>query len=363
MGLAGSPARRRSTATTSATTSPAPAAPTRGHLHPERATAEDPRLHLRGAGRRRRPTAEPITHAGRFAHESVAWDPKRGALYLSEDNFAFPSGFYKYVPPQDPSRPAACSTAAGLHAQGRGRRPTPTWPCTSRTGRRFDVEWVEIDQPYVDFGRTPPGRRRRRPTTRRSSSSAARAWPRARPSSPGSRARSTTAAGSTSPRPRAAGPPSPTQPDTVGGFGKGCGQIWGYDTRAQKLHMLFESPEPGRPRLPGQRDDQRRAGTLIVCEDGDQRQLPAWPHPQGRALRHRPEQDQPTRHRSGRRVRRVDVQPRRRARCSSTSRPPSGCPSRSGGPGAASASDRSGLSTSAAGRGWPGRPPRARLSR
>jgi uncharacterized protein len=49
-------------------------------------------------------TAEPITHAGRFPHESVAWDPRGGALYLSEDNFAFLSGFYKYVPPRHPKR-------------------------------------------------------------------------------------------------------------------------------------------------------------------------------------------------------------------------------------------------------------------
>src|SRR4029453_16488541 len=35
-------------------------------------------------------TADPITHAGRFPHESVAWDPRGGALYLIEDNFAFP---------------------------------------------------------------------------------------------------------------------------------------------------------------------------------------------------------------------------------------------------------------------------------
>ena len=49
-------------------------------------------------------SAEPITQAGRFAHESVAWDPHTEALYLSEDNFAFPSGFYKYVPPVGPHR-------------------------------------------------------------------------------------------------------------------------------------------------------------------------------------------------------------------------------------------------------------------
>ena len=52
-------------------------------------------------------SAEPITQAGRFAHESVAWDPHTEALYLSEDNFSFPSGFYKYVPPASPHKAGA----------------------------------------------------------------------------------------------------------------------------------------------------------------------------------------------------------------------------------------------------------------
>ncbi len=45
---------------------------------------------------------QPIKSAGRFAHEAVAFDPKGGILYLTEDNFGFPSGFYRYLPPSDP---------------------------------------------------------------------------------------------------------------------------------------------------------------------------------------------------------------------------------------------------------------------
>src|SRR5262245_44114835 len=46
---------------------------------------------------------EPITSAGRFAHEAVAFDPAGGRLYLTEDNFGFPSGFYRYTPRRTPS--------------------------------------------------------------------------------------------------------------------------------------------------------------------------------------------------------------------------------------------------------------------
>ena len=43
---------------------------------------------------------QPIRAAGRFAHEAVAYDPKSGYLYLTEDNFGFRSGFYRYKPPR-----------------------------------------------------------------------------------------------------------------------------------------------------------------------------------------------------------------------------------------------------------------------
>ena len=34
----------------------------------------------------------------------MAFDPLGGYLYLTEDNFGFPSGFYRYKPPSDPVR-------------------------------------------------------------------------------------------------------------------------------------------------------------------------------------------------------------------------------------------------------------------
>ena len=47
---------------------------------------------------------EPITSAGRFAHEAAAYSPHEGYVYLTEDNFAFPSGLYRYRPPVNPMR-------------------------------------------------------------------------------------------------------------------------------------------------------------------------------------------------------------------------------------------------------------------
>ena len=45
---------------------------------------------------------QPIRSAGRFAHEAVSYDPESGYLYLTEDDFGFASGFYRYKPPSDP---------------------------------------------------------------------------------------------------------------------------------------------------------------------------------------------------------------------------------------------------------------------
>src|SRR4029453_2601636 len=57
---------------------------------------------------------EPVTSAGRFAHEAVAFDPARGDLYLTEDNFGFPSGFYRYTPPRDAMRDGRLSDGGRL---------------------------------------------------------------------------------------------------------------------------------------------------------------------------------------------------------------------------------------------------------
>ncbi len=106
---------------------------------------------------------------------------------------------------------------------------------------------------------------------------------------------------------------------------------------ADAAHALRVA-ERRRAGLPGQRHDQRSRHP-VVCEDGSDRQLPARPDPHGRAVRHR--QEQPAGYGGRQRVRRRDVQPGRRDAVRQHAGRPSGCRSRSGGRGAASASDPS----------------------
>ena len=128
-----------------------------------------------------------------------------GILYLTEDNFGFPSGFYRYIPKTQPDattgppRQRGPPPDAGRH----GVSPTPTSRRAQAQGAPYHVEWVDIDDPDPTFPYTPG---QTAPTTndRPSSTSATRDGPRARRASPASRAPSTTTASSTSPPPRVA---------------------------------------------------------------------------------------------------------------------------------------------------------------
>ena len=259
--------------------------------------------------RRRARHGQPITHAGRFPHESVAWDPQRRRALPQRGQLRVPVRLLQVRPAgRTRSRPAGCSTAAGSTCSRSWASTNADLAAHIANGTTFDVEWVEIDQPSFDFGRPAPGGADARPTTRRMQFVSTRVWPRVPPSSPGSRARSTTAAGSTSLDPgrrRDRRRPSRTRSAASARASVRSGPTTPRD--ADAAHAVRVA-EPGRARLPGQRDHQHPRHAHRV-RGRRELQLPARADPQGRALRHRPEQD---RHPAQRRVRRLDVQPGRR---------------------------------------------------
>jgi secreted PhoX family phosphatase len=92
--------------------------------------------------------AIPITSAGRFEHEAVAWQD--GALYETEDKQD--ASFYRFVPDAQPSGPGELGTATGsLQALKVKDRPTfdtrlaGSWP--GGVGAFLDVEWVPVANP------------------------------------------------------------------------------------------------------------------------------------------------------------------------------------------------------------------------
>jgi secreted PhoX family phosphatase len=211
-------------------------------------------------------SAQPIKNAGRFAHEAVAFDPKGGSLYLTEDNFAFPSGFYRYDPPSDPMKTGSLADGGTLWMLRVKGTPNADLAKSQPAGATYDIDWVPIATPWFDFGR-PAG-----PDAEHSNDEAINFV--------GNQGRALGAAGFS--RLEGAvydhgwifwtstqgGGAAMTVPfDQVGGWGKGRGQIWGLDLKAQTLHMLYESPGPEILDFPDNVTTSAR-GTLIVCEDG-----------------------------------------------------------------------------------------------
>ena len=95
-----------------------------------------------------RASARPIRDMGFMDHEALAFDPRDGKFYLTEDN-GNNSGFYRFTPHQ------ACTRIGDLEAGGRLEmlrvvdQPNADLAAVE-TGDEFIVDWVPIDQPDSD---------------------------------------------------------------------------------------------------------------------------------------------------------------------------------------------------------------------
>ena len=269
---------------------------------------EVPASNLPGPGQSNR---KPITHAGRFAHESVSYDPKGGHLYLSEDNFEFPSGFYRYRPPRGPDegredarrRPAA-------HAQGQGQPTNAHLEAMQTTGTSYAVEWVDIAEPDVEYAYTPG---EVAPTDNKTAIKLVASQGQAQGAAGFSRleGRSTTTASLLHLHPGRRRPdrPGPTpSPVTATGSAR-CGPTTPSGTGCT---CLFQSPDRDVLDFPDNVTTSTR-GTLVVCEDNDVDNYLRGLSTRGQLFDialNRLVSSTGT-HPVQRRVRRVDVQPRR----------------------------------------------------
>ena len=207
---------------------------------------------------------QPITAAGRFAHEAVAFDPREGILYLTEDNFGFPSGFYRYLPAANPMRTGELGNDGRLQMLAVAGRPNIHLEATGVAGTSYDVEWVDIEEPNPSFPYTPgvPA-----PTTNNDALVYVGNQGRAQGAAHFSRLE-----GATYDRgviywtSTQGGGVAETGPDTVGGYGNGHGQVWAYEPRARRLTLVYQSPGPDVLDFPDNVTTSPR-GTLILCED------------------------------------------------------------------------------------------------
>jgi len=210
---------------------------------------------------------QPIKSAGRFAHEAVAFDPKGGILYLTEDNFGFPSGFYRYVPPSDPIESGRLADGGRLQMLAIAGTPQADLARSQQRRATYRVEWVDIEEPDVLFPYTPgvPA-----PTSNNDAINFV-----------GNQGREQGAAWFSRIEgcvydngvvyfccTQGGGPPEASFGPIADGFGNGFGQIWAYRINAQVLQLIYESPGNSALDLPDNVAVRSGRGTLVLCEDG-----------------------------------------------------------------------------------------------
>jgi len=226
-----------------------------------------------------RSDARPITRAGRFAHEAVSYSPKEGALYLTEDNFAHPSGFYRYTPRRHPKKAGHLDNEGTLQMlRVKGRRNVHL-EARQRPGATYDVEWVDIEEPNPEFsyteGEVPE-------TTNDEALVYVGDQGRAQGASLFSRLEGQVYDAGVVYFTSTQGGGEPMEgPDNEDGYGRGFGQVWAYDTRRQQLRCIYQSTSRERLDFPDNVTTSAR-GTLVVCEDHDERNYLRGLTPEGR---------------------------------------------------------------------------------
>jgi uncharacterized protein len=208
---------------------------------------------------------EPVTAAGRFAHEAVAFDPRSGVLYLTEDNFGFPSGFYRYLPKRNPLRTGRLGNGGRLQMLAVRGRPNVNLAAEQPKRATYRVEWVDIDDPAPSFPHTPG---QTAPTTNNQALTHVGDQGRAQGAAYFSRLEGAAYDNgvvyfcST----QGGGPAEGSLGPIADGYGNGHGQIWAYHTHAKILQLLYQSPGPDVLDFPDNVTTSPR-GTLVVCED------------------------------------------------------------------------------------------------
>ncbi len=192
--------------------------------------------------------AVPLTAMGRFQHEAIAVDPKRGIVYETEDAFLKPFGlFYRFLPEKPLS--GLGSLRAGGRLQAMRVPGVPDLSSIQETGACFDgVEWVDVPDPLAaetpirlqDFG--PKG-------VTHAQKLEGCYWGGRSVYFVSSFARS-----------------------AEGSAADHFGQIWRYDPSERRLTLVIVFGPDTDVQLPGESPDNiclAPSGGLMVCEDGN----------------------------------------------------------------------------------------------
>jgi secreted PhoX family phosphatase len=208
---------------------------------------------------------EPITQAGRFAHEAIAVDPHSGTIYMTEDNFGFPAGFYRFRPRFNPMRKGHVVNRGRLQMLAVRGMPNADLAAAQPEGATYDVRWVDIDEPDPSFPYTPG---ETAPTANDTAINFVGQQGRAQGAAGFSRLEGayyangivyfTSTQGGGAPET----PPGPI----ADGWGNGNGQVWAYRIHSRRLKLIAQSPGPDALDFPDNVTVSKR-GTIVLCED------------------------------------------------------------------------------------------------
>ncbi|MGH2683674.1 MAG: alkaline phosphatase PhoX [Actinomycetota bacterium] len=195
----------------------------------------------------------PIRSAGRFAHEAVDW--AKGRLYLTEDDFNFPSGFYRYTPPADPMVVGELRDGGMLEMLAIDGEWNAELHTGQTVGEPLPVTWVTIDEPDKEF---PEG------TTNDQAIVFVANQGLDKGAAIFSRLEGIHAVGDDVYIVSTQGGDAPGNPS---GFGDGFGQVFKHDISEQTLTLVYESPGKEVLDLPDNLIVTPRGGVML-CEDG-----------------------------------------------------------------------------------------------
>ena len=209
---------------------------------------------------------EPITSAGRFAHEAAAFDPRHGVLYLTEDNFGFPSGFYRYIPDVHPLKAGRLVNKGRLQMLKVVGQPNLDLAVGQQAGATYAVDWVDIDDPAPTFPYTPgqpaltPNNDALLHVGNQGRAQGAAYFSRLEGATFSHRHVYFTATQGGGAAETSLGP-------IADGYGNGHGQVWAYDTKDDNLTCLFQSSGPLVLDFPDNVTTRDGSGTIVLCED------------------------------------------------------------------------------------------------
>ena len=212
--------------------------------------------------------AVPVRATGRFAHEAIAYSPDEGVFYLTEDDFGFPSGFYRYVPPSDPASSRRLEDGGELYMLAVVGDPRSHLERSLPVGTRLPVRWVRIEEPDPTFAMSAG-----LPTTTNDDAIhavAEQGWAQGAAYFGRNEGAAYDRGVVYFTATQGGGPIEDWEigdPTVSGGFGNGRGQIWGYHVHDQVLELVYESPGEDVLDFPDNLTTSTR-GTLVVCEDG-----------------------------------------------------------------------------------------------